>query len=173
MLIRAVASLTVPGGQDFHFPHSFLKFRSIFLIFPQTFLIFFLILAFRVGDSPTRKGPGYVTDAYIIEKVLIVWTVRCPGCNVLEAQLMLCGFRWSETCGTEENGHQRKFAVRGLLVMRGLFAHLLVFLFRSLQNEGWNRYVHGMFSEARHGEIKLAAKSKKQKQDTHLPIKIH
>ena len=53
---RAVASLTVLGGQVFHFPHSFLKFRSIFLIFPQTFLIFFLILALRVGDSPTGKA---------------------------------------------------------------------------------------------------------------------
>ena len=55
---RAVASLTVPGGQEFHFPHFFLKFRSIF---PQTFLIFFLILALRVGKSPTREGPGYAT----------------------------------------------------------------------------------------------------------------
>ena len=32
-----------------------------FLIFPQTLLIFFLILALRVGDSPTREGPGYAT----------------------------------------------------------------------------------------------------------------
>ena len=30
---RAVASLTVPGGQEFHFPHFFLKFRPIVLIF--------------------------------------------------------------------------------------------------------------------------------------------
>ena len=30
---RAVVSLTVPGGQDFHFPYSFLKFQSHFLIF--------------------------------------------------------------------------------------------------------------------------------------------
>ena len=37
---RAVASLTVLGGQEFNFPHFFLKFRSIF---PQTLLIFFLI----------------------------------------------------------------------------------------------------------------------------------
>ena len=59
--LRAVASLTVPGGQEFHFPHFFLKFQSIFLIFPQTLLIFFLILALRVGDSPTREGPGYAT----------------------------------------------------------------------------------------------------------------
>ena len=57
-LFRAVASLTVPGGQEFHFPHFFLKFRSIF---PQTLLIFFLILALRVGESPTREGPGYAT----------------------------------------------------------------------------------------------------------------
>ena len=32
---RAVASLTVPGGQKFHFPNFFLKFWSIF---PQTLL---------------------------------------------------------------------------------------------------------------------------------------
>ena len=62
MICRAVASLTVPGGREFHFPHFFLKFRSIFLTFPQFFLIFFLILALRVGESPTREGPGYATD---------------------------------------------------------------------------------------------------------------
>ena len=60
-VIRAVASLTVPGGQEFQFPPFFLKFQSIFLIFPQTLLIFFLILTLRVGDSPTREGPGYAT----------------------------------------------------------------------------------------------------------------
>ena len=58
---RAVASLTVPGGQEFHFPQFFLKFQSIFLIFPQTLLIFFLILVLRVGESPTWEGPGYAT----------------------------------------------------------------------------------------------------------------
>ena len=61
---RAVASLTVPGGQEFHFPHFFLKFRSIF---PQTLLIFFLNLALRVGESPTREGPGYATGWYYDE----------------------------------------------------------------------------------------------------------
>ena len=58
---RAVASLTVPGGQEFHFPHFFLKFGSSFPTFPQTFLIFFPILALRVGKLPTREGPGYTT----------------------------------------------------------------------------------------------------------------
>ena len=62
---RAVASLTVLGGQErgqeFHFPHFFLKFWTSFLIFPQTLLIFFLILVHRVGESPTREGPGYAT----------------------------------------------------------------------------------------------------------------
>ena len=57
-----MASLTVPGGQEFHFPRFFLKFRSIFLIFPQTLLIVFLNLVFQVGDSPTREGPGYATE---------------------------------------------------------------------------------------------------------------
>ena len=46
---KAVASLTVPGGQEFHFPHFFLKFWLVFLIFPQT-LLFFLILTFWVGE---------------------------------------------------------------------------------------------------------------------------
>ena len=44
---------------------TFLIFSSnldqFFLIFPQTLLIFFLILALRVGESPTREGPGYAT----------------------------------------------------------------------------------------------------------------
>ena len=61
-LTRAVASLTVPGGQEFHFPHFFLKFWSSFLIFPQILLLFFLILALQVGESPTREGPGYATE---------------------------------------------------------------------------------------------------------------
>ena len=63
-LTRAVASLTVPGGQEFHFPHFFLKSRLSFLIFPQTFTHFFLILALRVGESPTREGPGYTTVSH-------------------------------------------------------------------------------------------------------------
>ena len=41
----------------------FLKFRSIFPTFPQIFLIFFLTLALRVGESPTREGPGYATES--------------------------------------------------------------------------------------------------------------
>ena len=67
---RAIASLTVLSGQErgqeFHFPHFFLKFWTSFLIFPQTLLIFVLILVLRVGESPTREsptreGPGYAT----------------------------------------------------------------------------------------------------------------
>ena len=67
---RAVDSLTVPGGREFHFPHSFLKFRSIFLIFPQIFLIFVLILALRVGHSPTRKGSALDTPLSLPNIVL-------------------------------------------------------------------------------------------------------
>ena len=56
--LRAVASLTVPGGQEFQFPNFSSKspWRSIFLISPQTLFIFFLILTLRVGESPTREG---------------------------------------------------------------------------------------------------------------------
>ena len=37
------------------------NFDQFFHIFPQTLLIFFLILALRVGELPTREGPGYAT----------------------------------------------------------------------------------------------------------------
>ena len=39
------------------------------------------------------------------------------GCKIQEAQLLLCSSRRSETCGTEENGHQQSFAVRGLCIV--------------------------------------------------------
>ena len=58
---RAVASLPAPGGQEFHFPHFPSNLDQFFFIFPQTLLIFFLILGLRVGKSPTREGPGYAT----------------------------------------------------------------------------------------------------------------
>ena len=53
---RAAASLTVPGGQGFHFPHFFLTFRSIFLIFPQTLLIFSLIWPSGWASRPSGKA---------------------------------------------------------------------------------------------------------------------
>ena len=58
---RAVASLMVPGGQEFHFPHFSSKFDKFDLFFPPNFLIFFLSLALQVGNSSTREGPGYAT----------------------------------------------------------------------------------------------------------------
>ena len=73
LLFRAVASLTVPGGQEFHFPHFLLKFRSIYLVFPQTLLIFFLILVLRVGGSPTREGPGYATATVPVNSLAVLF----------------------------------------------------------------------------------------------------
>ena len=103
---RAVASLTVPGGQEFHFPHFFLKFRSIF---PQTLLIFFLILALRVGDSPTREGPGYATVSvsmflnYTISTGLprnirwniTFWEINLHGINICLTQFAKLCFLFS------------------------------------------------------------------------------
>ena len=37
-VLRAVASLTVPGGQEFHFPHFFPNFEHFFLLFLTLFL---------------------------------------------------------------------------------------------------------------------------------------
>ena len=50
-----------PGWAKLPLSSFFLKFRSIFPTFPQNFIIFFLTLALRVGESPTREGPGYAT----------------------------------------------------------------------------------------------------------------
>ena len=58
---RAVASLSLPGGQDRMISSIFPHFPVASLIFLQFFFIFFLILVFRVGGSPTREGPGYAT----------------------------------------------------------------------------------------------------------------
>ena len=44
-------SLTVPGEEEFYFPH-FLKFPSFCLIFPQTFLICAFIVILRMGKLP-------------------------------------------------------------------------------------------------------------------------
>ena len=62
MIYRAVASLSLPGGQDGNITSILPHFPVGSLIFPQIFFIFFLILVFRVGGSPTREGPGYATD---------------------------------------------------------------------------------------------------------------
>ena len=62
-LPRAVASLSLPGGQDRNISSILPHFPVGSLIFPQIFFIFFLILVFRVGGSPTREGPGYATGS--------------------------------------------------------------------------------------------------------------
>ena len=56
---RALASLSLPGGQDKNISSIFPHFPEGSFIFPQIFLIFFLILVVRVGGSPTWEGPGY------------------------------------------------------------------------------------------------------------------
>ena len=57
---RAVASLSLPVGQAKNISSIFAHFPVVSLILPQNFFIF-LILVFRVGEPPTRKGPGYAT----------------------------------------------------------------------------------------------------------------
>ena len=47
-------------------------------------------------------------------------TLNGPGCKLQEARLLLCSSRRSETCGTEENGRQQSFAVRGLVTKKKL-----------------------------------------------------
>ena len=58
---RAVASLSLPDGQDRNISSIFSHFPVGSLSFPQNFIIFFLILVFWVGGLPTREDPGYAT----------------------------------------------------------------------------------------------------------------
>ena len=58
---RAVAILSLPGGQDKNISSILPHFPIFSHIFRQFSFIFFLNLAFRVGNSPTREGPGYAT----------------------------------------------------------------------------------------------------------------
>ena len=97
-VFRVVASLTGPGGQEFHFPYFFLKFWSIFLIFRQTVLIFFLILTLRVGDSPTWEGPGYATVCFAISSTFSFW-IADPTLHVnllMQSRLSSGGLHWGE-----------------------------------------------------------------------------
>ena len=66
MIYMAVASLSLPFGQDWKISSIFPHFPVVSLIFPQIFFIFFLILVYRVGGSPTREGPGYATDDLVL-----------------------------------------------------------------------------------------------------------
>ena len=52
-----------PGWARVPLSSFFLKILINFsYFFPQTLLIFFLIMVLRVGESPTREGPGYATE---------------------------------------------------------------------------------------------------------------
>ena len=81
--LQAVASLSFPSGQDKNISSVFPHFPLGFLIFPQIFFIFFLILVFHVDGSPTREGPGHVT-------VLLSWNIL--QCNMFNtwSSIMRC-----------------------------------------------------------------------------------
>ena len=57
LLYRAVASLEVLGGQEFHTPNSVFKFRYFFLNSHHILLIFVLNLALRVGPLAHPERP--------------------------------------------------------------------------------------------------------------------
>ena len=67
---RAVASLSLPDGEDKDISSIFPHFPVCSLIFPQSFFNF-------VPGSPTREGPGYVT-------VRVLSTADKSGCGFLQ-----------------------------------------------------------------------------------------
>ena len=66
VIYRAVASLSLPGGQVTNISPIFPHLPLFALILPQFFLIIVLILVLRVGESPTREGPGYATGYLLL-----------------------------------------------------------------------------------------------------------
>ena len=67
--IRGVASLTVPGGQKFHFPQI-----SKIIPFSSNFPNFRLHFGpAGVGDLPTREGPGYATGSHYCSICCFPW----------------------------------------------------------------------------------------------------
>ena len=58
---RGVARLATSGGQERNISLLFLILLLFSFIFPEFFLIFFLNLMLRVGNSPTQEGPDYAT----------------------------------------------------------------------------------------------------------------
>ena len=83
-----------PGWAKVQFPHFFLKFWSIVINFPQIFVILFLILAFRVGDLPTRKGPGYTTVPILSSILRVVQ----PEKRVGEKKKVSTTYKFHATC---------------------------------------------------------------------------
>ena len=62
---RAVASLTVPGGQEFHFPHFTSKLDKFFLFFLKLYFFPFSFWASRWASRPPGKAlatPLIVSD---------------------------------------------------------------------------------------------------------------
>ena len=60
-----------------------------------------------------------------------------PGCLDPEAKLLLCSSRRSETCETEENRHQRSFAVRDLTE---LIHSIRVYIISLLGDHTWSHH---------------------------------
>ena len=70
LLSRGVASITVPGGQEFHFLHFSSNLNHFFLIFPLS--SFFCPHFGPPGRRLPHKGPGYTT-AFIMFELIEEW----------------------------------------------------------------------------------------------------
>ena len=74
-IFRAVASLTVPGGQEFHFLHFFLEFYQFFLK-----LIFFFIFTLLCppGGRVAHLGRPWLCHClfWIVGRTVCEWGVR-------------------------------------------------------------------------------------------------
>ena len=80
MSFRAVASLTVPGGQEFHFPHFFPKFWSFFSYFSSNFSHFLPHFG-SPGGRLAHPGRSWLRHW---------WAYMCIGYHMVRALNIKC-----------------------------------------------------------------------------------
>ena len=120
---RAVASLTVPGGQEFYFPHFFLKSRLSFLIFPQTFTHFLPHFGPPGGRVAHPERPWL--RHWVSRELLFTKFVKS-----IKKQYIVCGIRFAQKFlwkshdpvvvqHVKTSGVARTFGARGQWTLRG------------------------------------------------------
>ena len=93
LLDRAVASLTVPGGQEFHFPHFFLKFQLNFLFFLNLYLFSSSFWPSGWASRPPGKAPATPLLLEHIGLTILLQIIYAPGAGASGAPAPGAQFR--------------------------------------------------------------------------------
>ena len=95
-LTRAVASLSLPGGQDRMISSIFPHFPVASLIFPQFFFIFFLILVFRVAH-PGRPWLRHWSYPLQFPTIMYFHNRKAADSKVFLPSMLYFHIKWTNT----------------------------------------------------------------------------